>query len=112
MPILEKQKQRHLTTGFYYRSSTKWILGLEYLSRLGFYGLFLVLLIIPGYLFLVLGGLFLRGLVFGLLIRKAMKLFNEKYLFLPSFIYDPISTIFNVLLTISNYFSTPAPTWK
>jgi len=107
-----KQKKRHLTTGMHYKSSTKWLLALEYFSRLGFYALFILLWIIPGYTYLVLGGLVLRGLIFGILIRRVMTQFNEKYLFLPSFIYDPISTILNVLLVTSNYFSSPAPTWK
>jgi glycosyltransferase involved in cell wall biosynthesis len=107
-----KQKKRHLTTGMHYKAPIKWWLALEYISRLGFYGLLILLWVMPGYMYLVLGGLVLRGVIFGILIHRVMKQFDEKYLFLPSFLYDPISPILNVLLVISNYFSTPAPSWK
>ena len=107
-----KQKKRHLTTGKYYNSRTKWLLGGELVSRLLFYMLLIVLLVFLKYIYVVLGVFVVRSVIMGVVFKNAMNRLNEKYLFISSQVYDFISPIVNLLLVLANKFSSREVKWK
>jgi biofilm PGA synthesis N-glycosyltransferase PgaC len=97
-----KQKRRHLTTSKYYKSRHKFLLGIEAISRILFYGSFFYLLSIhvyPRYILSAFGLRFLLQLVFT---KKVMKLLNEKNLLISSLFFDVFSLFINFILYISN----------
>jgi len=83
-----RQKRRHLTTGFHYRSLHKFYIALEVLSREYFYLSIIVLLAmwkLPGYLILLL---LLRWIMHLWVFRLTMKKLGEKGIWLFSIVYD------------------------
>ncbi|MCD6598647.1 MAG: glycosyltransferase, partial [Bacteroidales bacterium] len=58
-----KQKKRHLTTGRYYDLKTKWLLGVEVLSRVIFYLLFISLILNMKFVILMVCILVLRSVL-------------------------------------------------
>jgi poly-beta-1,6-N-acetyl-D-glucosamine synthase len=108
-----KQKQRHLTTGKYYRLRDKILLILEPLTRLLFYALFITLLI-NLYLWPWLLGVFVTRLicqatVFHLNSRKL----EEPGITFPAIIFDFASPLLNLSLYLSTFRSGAGRTsWK
>jgi glycosyltransferase involved in cell wall biosynthesis len=105
MSIVEwiKQKLRHLTTGNHYKFQSRFLLGTEYISRILFYGTFSYLLmkkIYPNYFFYPL---ILRSIVHIAVVYPVLQKLKEKYLLLPSLLYDLILPIFNICLFLYNY---------
>ncbi len=111
-PEWAKQKRRHLTTGKYYNSKTKWLLGGELFSRVFFYIGFLILIINLSYPVLVASVFVLRAVLIGIVIKLSMNHLNEKYLFLTSQAYDFVSPLVNFFFFIANKFSPRKPSWK
>jgi len=107
-----KQKKRHTSTGFLYRFSTKWRLFWENFSRVGFYILFILSLVFFKsyylYILIVFGFRLLLQLI---VIKCAMRRFNEKNIWLPSLLYDFIMPYLSFSLFLANYF-TRRNKWK
>jgi glycosyltransferase involved in cell wall biosynthesis len=74
-----KQKTRHYTTGKFYKSKHKWLLGLYSTSHFLFYPLFICGLLIYWKLALILFGI--RFLIQAFVYYRVMKKLNEKDLF-------------------------------
>jgi len=106
------QKQRHLTTSKYYKTKSKFFLGIEILSRILFYLSFIFLLIIKFDYRIILIAFLIRLFVQSVIIKKGMNRLQEKsFLFLVT-IFDILLPIFNFCLIISNYFIIRQNKWK
>ena len=97
-----KQKQRHLSTGKYYRLSNKILLFTEPFSRVLFYLLFIILIshlyLWPALIAVFGARHFVQLFAFELSRRK----FKERQILFVSFIFD----IFSPLITLSLYLTT------
>ena len=107
-----KQKKRHVSTGKLYRFGTKWRLFWENVSRVLFYALFALSLIwFKEYYIYILGAFGFRLLLQLIIYKAAMRRLNEKYLLIPSILYDIMMPFLNFSLILANYF-TPKNKWK
>ena len=107
-----KQKKRHLTTGKLYRFKTKWRIFCENISRVFYYPLFALSLIwFKEYYLYILGAFLLRMIIQLTIYKVAMMRLNEKYLLLPSLLYDFIMPYLSFLIILANYFTTKRK-WK
>ncbi len=108
-----KQKRRHLSAAAYYKNNDKIRLFLEPLSRMSYYGLLIVLLIMlaswPVVLFVALTRLVMRAVI----LKKAAATFNEPDLWFISLFFDilaPMVTAFLYVTTIRK--GKGRETWK
>lgn len=106
------QKKRHLTTGPRYRFSTKLVVGLELMSRMLFYPVFIVLLAFHVLIPYVLGLFIFRMLLTSVIIKLAMGRLNEKYLLLPSPLLDFALPWAHLFMVFSNYVANKRARWK
>ncbi len=106
------QKKRHLTTGPRYRFSTKFLLGLEILSRLLFYLSFIVLLVREIMMPYVLGVFLVRLLSTMLVTKLGMSRLKERYLLLISPLMDFVLPGVHVWMVLSNYVARKRARWK
>ena len=107
-----KQKQRHLKAGSHYNRSSKLRIGAELLSRSIFYGTLITLCLMSGWIWFVLGIYGILLLIKGIVFKLGMVRLNEKYLLLPSLIFDPIMPIILGIFKISGLFVSNSQTWK
>ena len=106
------QKKRHLTTGPYYKSITKFLLGIEILTRLIFYAGFIYLILKLIWPFLILSLFTIRFMVMLSFFKIMSARLNEKYLLLPSPILDLLLPLFNIYILFSNYVEARRSRWK
>ena len=106
------QKRRHLTTGKYYKAKSKFILGLEILSRNFFYLSFIILLVLKFNYKIILIAFLIRLLLQSIIIKKGMNRLQEKGFLLLTTLFDIILPIINFYLLISNYLITKHNKWK
>ncbi len=100
-----RQKKRHLTTGRFYRTSHKIVLGLYSLSQMVFYGLIIALAIV-GVDWMLLAGIFgLRLFSQLIIVKKCMIRLNEKHFFLLSPLFEIWLIFVNLVLGFSGLFS-------
>lgn len=105
------QKRRHLSTGSYYRLSSKILLGIYTASHLMFYlSLFAVLSTGTMY-WLALCGILIKWTVHLSIIRVVGRLLEEDDLLLFSLLGDLFTPFFNTAAAISNRIS-PATRWR
>jgi glycosyltransferase involved in cell wall biosynthesis len=108
-----RQKKRHTTTSKYYKLSTKIRLFFEPLSRILFYTLFALSLIWYTEYYPYILGIFGLRMILQLIIYKvAINHLKEKYLLLPSLLYDIILPFLSLAFYVSNIFSTKQVKWK
>ena len=108
-----KQKRRHVSTGKLYRIGTKWRLSCEITSRIFYYISFILSLIWFKELYLYIVGAFAFRMLLQLIIYKvAMIRLNEKFLLLPSLLYDFIMPYLSISFILANYFTTKRTKWK
>lgn len=105
------QKRRHLSTGSYYRLSSKILLGFYTSSQLLFYLSFFAVLSMETLYWLALGGLFIKWTVHLSIIRVVARLLEEDDLLLFSLLGDMFTPFFNTAAAISNRLS-PATRWR
>lgn len=105
------QKRRHLTTGVHYKFKHKFLLGLFSVSRFGFYGGFLSLLILSSFIEIAIAAFVLRMITQIIVFKKSMNKLDEKNLLLISLLLDFIFVIINTTLITSNFFFR-ANKWK
>lgn len=106
------QKKRHLTTSHLYGLWIKLLLGLEPLTRSLFYILFVLLLamnILPIY---ILAAFLVRWLLQLTIFGLAGKYLKEKYLLLPSLLYDFFLPYFYFGLFLANLFNRKRVQWS
>jgi hypothetical protein len=96
------QKKRHLTTGKYYRTKHKVLLGIELLSRILFYILFAVGLNYSSLIFFFLTVFFVRLILQLVTYYYASVKFNEKKVFYLGIIYDFILPMINFIIILGN----------
>lgn len=101
------QKRRHLSTGSFYRVSSKIFLGIFTLTHLLFYlSVFLVLSIQTMY-WLALCAIGIKWIVHLSIIRVVARILDEHDLLLFSLIGDLFSPFFNTVVAISNRINPP-----
>lgn len=101
------QKRRHLSTGSYYRISSKLFLGVFTLTHLLFYLSFFAVLSIQTVYWLALLGLAVKWVVHLSIIRVVTRTLEEDDLFLFSLLGDLFTPFFNTAVAISNRIKRP-----
>lgn len=101
------QKRRHLSTGSFYRPSSKIFLGFFTLSHLFFYLSFFGILSMETLYWLALCGIGLKWLVHLSIMQVVTRLLNERDLLLFSLLGDLFSPFFNTTVAISNRINPP-----
>jgi hypothetical protein len=107
-----KQKQRHLNSGSLYNRSSKFRIGTELASRILFYSTLVLLCIISEWIWIILGIYGLILIIKGIVIKRSMVSLNEKFLLLPSLVFDPIMPFLLAIIRISGLFVSNNQTWK
>jgi glycosyltransferase involved in cell wall biosynthesis len=101
------QKRRHVTSSIHYKNIHRIALGVFYLSQILFWILSFILIILNIYLPLTLSIIFLRFLIWYLIIIKSAKKLNEKDLIIFAPLFE-ISVIFiQLYIFIRNIISSP-----
>ena len=107
-----RQKKRHLSTGPYYKISSKLRLGAEYLTRLLFY-LSVIILFFTDYWIWIAGAVWgLHAIVRMVLVKLSMRRLDERDLLLPSLLLDPLLPILLAALRVSNIIRPREPKWN
>jgi biofilm PGA synthesis N-glycosyltransferase PgaC len=106
------QKNRHFSTSKLYKSSHKFMLISEPLSRLLFYTAFVCLMFSTSFKMLALIAFGLRLLIQLFVIKKTMIRLNEKNLLVISLLFDLISLIINAGLYVSSSLRPVNYQWK
>ena len=101
------QKRRHLSTGSFYRASTKIFLGIFTLSHLLLYLSFFAVLSIKTMYWLALCGILLKWTIHLSIIRVVLRRLDEYDLLLFSLIGDLFTPFFNTAVAISNRIKSP-----
>lgn len=107
-----KQKKRHLSTGKYYKSGSKFRLGTEYLSRIIFYITCILLLFRGPWTWIGLGAWILLSTVKLVIVKLTMKRLDERDLLLPSLLFDPLMPVILAMIRISNLIRPREPKWN
>jgi biofilm PGA synthesis N-glycosyltransferase PgaC len=105
------QKKRHLTTGKFYQPSTKRILGFEFLSRFFLSLSFILALFKYNFTEYLLAIYFLQLITKAVVYNKTFKRLNEKNLFLPSLIIEPLIPFLYGVLHFSNILERKRNKW-
>lgn len=101
------QKRRHLSTGNYYRLSSKLFLGIFTLTHLLLYLSFFAVLSIKTMYWLALCGILVKWTIHLSIIRVVLRKLNEHDLLLFSLIGDLFTPFFNTAVAISNRIKSP-----
>lgn len=107
-----RQKKRHLSTSPYYNTSSKFRLGLDYLTRFLFYGSAIILLFTEHWIWVAAAAWGLLTIVRLVIIKLSMKRLNERDLLLPSLLLDPLIPIILGIIRISNIIGPREPKWN
>lgn len=107
-----RQKRRHLTTGKYYKTSSKIRLAGEYVSRVLFYLLFVILLFDEKWMWISLVSYVMLSIVKLIHVKLVMRRLNERYLLVPSLLFDPLMPWILGLISVVNLFSPREPKWN
>lgn len=108
-----KQKKRHISTGKLYNFGTKWRLFCENTSRISFYILFILSLILFKDLYIyILSAFAFRMIIQMIVYKNTMNRFNEKNLLLTSLLYDIFMPYLNFSFILANSFTTKRNKWK
>ncbi len=106
------QKRRHLTTGMHYSRSTRFLLGMEMISRLLFYISFIMLIFSQVYILYIIGLFLIRLTTSVLILNSGMNRLNEKNLLLFSPIFDIFIFLFNTFCVASNLIFQKRSRWR
>jgi glycosyltransferase involved in cell wall biosynthesis len=105
------QKRRHLTSGKYYKSSTKFILGLYSFSQIVFFATFATLVSLD-YTLIIVFALFTLRLISQLIIfKRTMIKLNERNFLIGIPFFELFFILFNPILVLYNTVSKPDK-WK
>ncbi len=106
------QKRRHHSTGGRYRSSSKWLLGMEWFSRMLFFAGVVLLLVFYEPWYIPLAVFLLRWLILAVIFKFVMRSLNEKNLLLSSLVFDLFQPILNLLFFLSGQVYARKNKWK
>jgi cellulose synthase/poly-beta-1,6-N-acetylglucosamine synthase-like glycosyltransferase len=106
-----RQKRRHMTTGKFYKSKHKFLLGLLSITRLVFWGTLIALLIRLFNTAWVVSAALLMLAIFLLMVKKSMSKLKEKKLFLISPILDILLLVIYLFINFANLIRKPDK-WK
>lgn len=101
------QKRRHLSTGGFYKTSSKIFLGIFTLTHLLFYLSFFGVLSTETLYWLALCGIALKWIVHLSIMRVVTRLLDERDLLLFSLLGDLFTPFFNTAIAISNRINPP-----
>jgi poly-beta-1,6-N-acetyl-D-glucosamine synthase len=107
-----RQKKRHLSTGAYYKTSSKIRLGTEYISRMLFYISAVILLFKDDWIWIAGAAWVLLSLVRLVLLKLSMKRLDESDLLLSSLLLDPLMPVILGIIRISNMIRPREPKWN
>ncbi len=107
-----KQKQRHLSTGLYYKKKHKILLGGEMVSRVFFYAAFVILIATNTLLPWILGSFAFRLICQLAIYKFTLIKLEEKHLLLYSPIFDIAAPFLNFGILITNLSTDQRPSWK
>jgi glycosyltransferase involved in cell wall biosynthesis len=105
-----RQKGRHYSTGKYYKSKTKFLLGLYSVTHFLFYPLFIASILLSDWRF-VLAVFGTRLILQSFIYYKTMKKLNEKDLFAWWLLLD-IWMFFYYIIFLPALWKKPRPTWN
>lgn len=106
------QKKRHMSTAGLYKTSHKYLLTVEPLSRILFVLLCIAVAIISKFWYVPIGLFLIRLLIQQIIFSKALKILNEKHILALSAIFDLIMPFINLNLYTLNLFTTKNNKWK
>lgn len=106
------RKARHLSTATHYPFGTKLLIGLELLSRLGFWILSIYCLIFNIFAPIVLGLLTLRIVFFYLIMVKALKKFDEKGMLFAVLILDVVTPCIQAVAWLNKLLGRKKSKWR
>jgi hypothetical protein len=105
------QKKRHLTTGRYYRTVHKLLLGSYIVSQFLFYILLILLITLFFHIYLVITIFVIRLVSQVIVFRKCFSRLKEKRLWPLISFYEPLLMAINSYISLSNLFVKP-DRWK
>jgi glycosyltransferase involved in cell wall biosynthesis len=108
----KEQKKRHMSTASLYKSSDKYILLFEPLSRVLFVLLCIAIAIISKFWYIPILVFLIRFTIQQIIFSKALKILNEKHILALSAIFDLMMPFINLNLYTLNLFTTKTNKWK
>lgn len=106
-----KQKQRHLTTGRFYKTKFKMLLGVFSITQLLFYISLILLLIFSKNYYLIAGIFSFRIISQFFVQKKVMNLLQEKHLLIISLLLEVFYILIMPIVTLKSLFLKPVQ-WK
>ncbi len=107
-----KQKKRHISAGSHYRTGSRIRLGAELVSRIILYTTFIWLCISSPWIWHV-AALFAFLLLVRLVVFKlGMRRLDEKYLLVPSLLFDPVLPVILGLIWFTGLFEKKYHSWR
>lgn len=100
-----RQKTRHLTTGIYYSPYHQWMLGLWSSSQIGFWLLFIVLLLLSDFVIFVLILFAVRLLVQLVIARPVLKKIDEYDLIYLFPVFEFLISAFYIIFMLNRIFT-------
>ncbi len=107
-----KQKKRHLSAGNHYNPGSKIRLAMDWISRLVFYITLLWLVIISPWKWIVIALFGVVLLTRMVVLKTGFHRLEEKYLLLPSLLFDPLLPLTLGIVWISTLFETKYQPWS
>jgi len=107
-----RQKKRHLSTGKYYKTSSKIRLGTEYVSRMLFYLAMAFLLTNDTWRWVAVTAWGMLSIVKLVIVKLTMKKLQEKDLLLPSLLLDPLMPMILAVIRIADMIRPREPKWS
>lgn len=102
-----RQKERHLSTGSHYKSSTKWLLGTELAFRVLFYTSFIATAIVGNYVTLGIAVLcfIIRYISQYVVINKSATILGERHYYCGILLLDTLIPLINLGIKIKSQLS-------
>ncbi len=107
-----RQRKRHFTTGIYYKSTIKALLGGEYLLRSLFNISFILLLVLGSFYQLFLSVYLINAVVKGIIFKIILMRLKERYLFIFSLLIEPFQPILYVCIHMVNFIERKRSRWR
>lgn len=102
-----RQKERHLSTGAYYKAGTKWLIGTEMAWRVLFYGALIATAVVGNYVTLAIAALLfiIRYITQYAIIKKSAATLNERHFKASVLLIDICIPLINLGLDIKTKLS-------
>jgi len=107
-----RKKCRHYITSKLYKLKHKFVLSVDYISKLLFYILFVYLLVTNFAIEVVISIFVLKFLLNLILMKKVMRILNEKHFWLLTPLFEIFSLILNILVFFQSRIRYKNISWK